>query len=160
MAALLETGIIPRRSGHLARVMIDAPQRTVEFAAELECLSHAVNILNYFPDVFKNYLRATSLFSALHVPRIARTIPARHPEGDGLRTVTHLSTSEELAHNGPRPRRPKSGVPRLYGAAGRGLCAFEDHSGLPAAYSRSASSVISMRITSRSSQCSGIAHAP
>ena len=40
---LLETGIvIPRRSGHLARIMIHAPLRAFDFGSELEYLCHAV----------------------------------------------------------------------------------------------------------------------
>ena len=39
---LLETGMfIPRRSGHLAHVMIDGPRRTFRFGSELEYLCHA-----------------------------------------------------------------------------------------------------------------------
>ena len=47
VAALLEIAIIPRRSGHLARVMpiyisIDARLRTFRFADELESVHHAL----------------------------------------------------------------------------------------------------------------------
>ena len=38
----LKPEFIPRRSGHLTRVMIDAPQRTLQFGAELESVCHAV----------------------------------------------------------------------------------------------------------------------
>jgi len=34
--------VIPRRSGHLARMMIHAPLRTFDFGRELEWLCHAV----------------------------------------------------------------------------------------------------------------------
>jgi len=34
--------VIPRRSSHPARIMIDAPLRTFEFGPELEYLCHAV----------------------------------------------------------------------------------------------------------------------
>ncbi|MBI3682737.1 MAG: CoA transferase [Acidobacteria bacterium] len=40
--------------------------------------------------------------------------------------VRDIVSFEEHAQNGPRPRQRHSGVPQGYGAAGRGLCAFED----------------------------------
>jgi len=40
---LSEIGMfIPKRSGHLARIITDAPLRTFEFGRELEYMCHAV----------------------------------------------------------------------------------------------------------------------
>jgi hypothetical protein len=40
-ARFLKPYVIPRRSGHPARIMIHAPLRTFDFDRELEYLSHA-----------------------------------------------------------------------------------------------------------------------
>jgi hypothetical protein len=75
---LLGTGMfIPRRSGHLAQVMIDWPRRTFRFRSELEYLCHAFQAYSthakYSSPLTYFFTRAITLAEEEGIPSVALT---------------------------------------------------------------------------------------